>query len=515
LSMFTTLGDADRTNMITRLLGFEKYDDLYDIFKSGVSDSCNLADDMRDRIESLNTEIKIVETKYDGIKDQMTSINDANDNLKKRIVLYKSELVTLNESMHKLNDKNDAEVDISGFDTEIQKLMGMEDDANRTIDKLRVKSKKFSEDISNNQSRRMEKVTELRGYQVEISRLNNDIKHLNNSHFGERCDKCASTITVENIGIFVAEKEKKISEFDEQINNHTSAVETYDKETSEIEVGKKEVDSQINSHDPRIIKIEIIEVNQRKDNAVLLSRAIEVERTRITTSITNKEESVYNLESDVHNEEDKFSKLNHQTMALDKDIHDKQEQIKLITSQIDEAVKLTEIQEFWKNAFSPTGIRSLLIDRFCNEFNRIANEYLSTASNGVMSVTMTPTKTLKSGEERNKLGFDIMMGNDLVKYASLSGGEKRRVDSSICLSINKWISMRLGVKHGLLGIMVLDELFSGIDEMGAQSIATLLNNEGKQKAVFVIDHALGLSSYADRIIEVVKINGVSHLENAV
>jgi len=513
LSMFTMLGDADRTNMITKLLGFEKYDDLYVMFKDSISEARNQIEDSTKTINLADTNMAIAQGKLDTLEGQMADINDDNDTTKKRIDLLKKELTELNNAMFKINEKKDAEADVVDFDKELESLNGMEDDANIAINEWRKKSNKFSEDIAHNQTQRMIKVTESNGFTASIKQLKSEINHFENLQFGERCDKCASIINESNTLVFIESKNKDISLQEETVALFNEAIKTYDKESSELASAKADADKHIESLDTTVIKKEIREVNERKDNAILLSRAVEVERTRIQTSMTDKEGSVYNYETDYKNNEDKFTRLNHQTMELDKSIHAYKEEIKLVKEGIAKVETLIDIEEFWKIAFSSTGIRSLLIDRFCNEFNRIANEYLSTASNGVMSVTMTPTKVLKSGESRNKLGFDIMMGDVSVKYESLSGGEKKRVDVSLCLSINKWISMKMGVKHGLLGMMVLDELFSGIDSLGEESIATLLNEEGKCKAVFVIDHALSLSSYADRIITIVKELDVSRLEH--
>jgi len=178
-------------------------------------------------------------------------------------------------------------------------------------------------------------------------------------------------------------------------------------------------------------------------------------------------------------------------------------------------VKFTEnidICEFWKVAFSAKGIRAVLLDRFCNEFNSSVNIYLSQVSNGSMGITLTPTKTMKSGEERNKIGMVIGLESREVDYRSLSGGEKRRVDASLCFGLNNWIGKKYGIEYGLLGVIVCDEVFAFLDKAGEESIAQLLSEEGQNKAVFVIDHALTLDAYADRVWRVVKRKGISELE---
>jgi DNA repair exonuclease SbcCD ATPase subunit len=80
------------------------------------------------------------------------------------------------------------------------------------------------------------------------------------------------------------------------------------------------------------------------------------------------------------------------------------------------------------------------------------------------------------------------------------------------MALNKWVSNKYQIPNGLLGLMILDEMFSFIDRMGEESIATLLYEESQTKSVLVISHTPELASYATRIYNVTKENGVSHLD---
>jgi DNA repair exonuclease SbcCD ATPase subunit len=188
--------------------------------------------------------------------------------------------------------------------------------------------------------------------------------------------------------------------------------------------------------------------------------------------------------------DDEFFKIDADILKLDKD---------------------TEIYEFWKLAFSAKGIRSLLLDRFCNQFNSLVNDYLSVSSNGEMSIILNPVKVLKSGEDRNKLSLEINMASTLVKYDSLSGGEKRRVDVSLCLALNKWLSNRYGLSNGLLGLIIFDEIFSFLDREGEENIGNLLFIEGKDKIILVISHTPELNAYSSNTVNIIKTAGISSI----
>jgi DNA repair exonuclease SbcCD ATPase subunit len=96
-------------------------------------------------------------------------------------------------------------------------------------------------------------------------------------------------------------------------------------------------------------------------------------------------------------------------------------------------------------------------------------------------------------------------------YKSLSGGQKRRVDVSLCLSLNKWVSDRYNVPNGLLGLIILDEIFSYLDKEGEESLANLISSESSNKAILVVSHTPSLESFATNIWEVEMRNNISKL----
>jgi DNA repair exonuclease SbcCD ATPase subunit len=191
-----------------------------------------------------------------------------------------------------------------------------------------------------------------------------------------------------------------------------------------------------------------------------------------------------------------------------------EEEIKGINDGIVKMQQDIEKLDFWKVAFSPKGIRSVLLDGFCNEFNNIINPYLATVTNGMMSIIMSPTAQTKKDEERNKLGMMIKKDGRDRTYKSLSGGWKKRVDASLCFALNAYVSKKYGLKIGILGLIILDEVFGFIDKVGEEAIATLIYNEARDKAIIEISHTPELKSYCDRIWTVVMENGVSRLEAA-
>jgi DNA repair exonuclease SbcCD ATPase subunit len=148
-----------------------------------------------------------------------------------------------------------------------------------------------------------------------------------------------------------------------------------------------------------------------------------------------------------------------------------------------------------------------------NSFNKTVNNYVAMISHGMMSIRVSPTATTKAGEERNKISLDVLMNDREVRYGSLSGGEKRRVDVALCLALNKYISEKYDIPNGILGIIIMDEIFSFLDSRGEEAVGALLHEEGKNKTVMVISHTPTLSSYGNEIWTVSKKDGKSYLVN--
>jgi DNA repair exonuclease SbcCD ATPase subunit len=231
------------------------------------------------------------------------------------------------------------------------------------------------------------------------------------------------------------------------------------------------------------------------------------------------------LDAELRNQDSLFSRINSELSQLKKDYLANKENIKRVTTElesnkatiqegfwrIEDSHRKVAIVDFWKDGLSYKGVKSLLLDGFCNEFNTLLKEYISEISSGVMSIEFSPISQTKSGESRNKLDLVIEIADIKRNYDGLSGGEKRRIDIAVCLAFSAWIRQRFNLKSSLLGIMILDEVMSFLDSSAEDCIAPILQQEALNKAVFVISHTKELSTYCDKVITVKKENMVSRI----
>jgi len=160
-----------------------------------------------------------------------------------------------------------------------------------------------------------------------------------------------------------------------------------------------------------------------------------------------------------------------------------------------------KVFEFWKNAFSNKGIKTVLLDRFCNGMNSILAGLVAEISGGSLSVWLSPTSLTASGELRNRLSINMKVKGISRSFESLSGGGQKRVALCLCLALHRWVGLQYDTGD-LLGVMFFDEVFSFMDECGEEATALRLQEEAKTKFIGIVTHTPDLSSYADNVVVV-------------
>jgi DNA repair exonuclease SbcCD ATPase subunit len=253
-------------------------------------------------------------------------------------------------------------------------------------------------------------------------------------------------------------------------------------------------------------------VNRLKFEQAQRIKEVEQAQAKLDYQITVLQNDVLNYTSSINRCNERIQSIDKAITELRDSNSELEDQLMSVDVNIDNCDYYITRYNFWKTAFSPQGIKALLLDRFCNSINSTINNCLSVVSNGKMSMLISPTSTTKGGDERNKLGIEIQNGTRFVKYVSLSGGEKRRVDFALCVSLNAYIAKRFQLPFGLLGIIIMDELFSYLDKEGEELIGQYLLELSMSRTIFVITHTEALSSYADLEWNVRNINGESILE---
>lgn len=507
--LLTKLGTSETTSIITTLLNFENYDKLGNVVLSK-KNAINVNKGIISR-QIANLEGKLEELKRVlNIYLQQERAYLANGLAKKQELLEANTQLSSLEALQETFEVIDTlplESNLSGLKADLEQMRGILNVSQGKIDELEAKLTLLKEN---------DEYIELKSQlPVEISnfnRIRKEIEILNNLKDGSVCNYCGSLITLQHkqeyidkfkvqlkimeTNIISIENKLNIINKDIEINNNSlkEVKEEYNKVRKNYNSKQEEITNLSN----KIIDInkkntqgsqKLLEINKQKNRVEIIKnelQQIRINHTNIKNTILENSNSVKKVEEELLENRNKDA----------------------------QATKDIEILDFWGVALSYKGVKSLLIDGFCNEFNNILKNYICDISNGIISMELSPTSQTKSGEARNKLDLNIEIGGIQRSYASLSGGEKKRCDIAICLTLSKWIQNRFGLGTSLLGIQIFDELFDGLDSSAEDCIAPVLKKEAENKVVFLISHTKEMSNYADRVITVIKENMISRIADA-
>jgi DNA repair exonuclease SbcCD ATPase subunit len=514
IMMLTGLGDSDRTNMITDLLGFETYDDLYEMMKK-MHDTCKI------NMTQFESAIASLEHDANWLSNNLVASRERASDIQKQINDKTIMLSSTNEEARVLAEQISAlirpSVDVSEIDGKIKKideacystrisLGGTRDgvtNSRNDFHKCEKEAVRLANDFNAKKKERDVLVAELQ----EVSSANVETET-------KVCSHCGSKITQENKEVFVSTIKAKVEALTKTL---VQLKEDYSKTKAELEqkknfyeqnlVWEKETQTKLDDLNERLKK-----ANEVKNSLLVQTKEYETKRATLQQKSDSNKVLSSSISKDIERMNAELLKAEQETKTSEGKLKTYVEKIDSTKKDLEEALKNLDIYEFWREAFSSHGIRSVLLDRFCNEFNVILNQYLSLISNGIMSIVVSPTKKTGGGAERNKIGITIDNNGIERNYLALSGGEKRRVDVSLCMGLNKWVSSKYHIQDGLLGIIILDELFSFVDRLGEEAIAGLLYQEGNTRAIFVISHTPDIGSYTRNVWTVVKEKGVSSLQ---
>ena len=95
-----------------------------------------------------------------------------------------------------------------------------------------------------------------------------------------------------------------------------------------------------------------------------------------------------------------------------------------------------------------------------------------------------------------------------ISYKTMSSGERRKADIAVTLAFLRMVKQRIGN----INILVLDEVFAGIDVVSVNSMLELLHEYSREWGmnIFLVHHANLDSASVDRVIEVTRVNGFSN-----
>lgn len=221
-------------------------------------------------------------------------------------------------------------------------------------------------------------------------------------------------------------------------------------------------------------------VNKKQTQDLELQKIVDMES--LIATLSQKIDSINNQIEYKENEEYDETQLNSYIkrereleITIDKD----QKRFIELAGQI-------SIHEFWKTAYSSSGIPSMLIDDSIPFMNEKITDYLDLLTNGRYIVSFDTLDETKAGDFRDKISVRVVdtqtKANSRVQ---LSGGQTRIVDIATILTLG---DLQSNIQDVKFNILLFDEIFDALDYENANYVSKVLNKLKLGKSIYVISH---------------------------
>lgn len=184
-------------------------------------------------------------------------------------------------------------------------------------------------------------------------------------------------------------------------------------------------------------------------------------------------------------------------------VADAEAKVSGLEEEVNDLAAALEIAEMLSKALGNGGVRSMVLGRVIPAVNAYANEYLSALDPG-LSVAVSATTKLKSGETREKFSMEVTSREGAKTYAGHSGGEKQKVNLAVSLAFNRLMRESAEVPD----LLVLDEPFESLDAGSSEQVVELLAGLSANN-VYLITHNQSVKDLLPNSIRVDKCAGVS------
>ena len=450
------------------------------------------------------------------LKDKKGRIEFSLGGAKSGLEAVKNELVSVEGELEKVGEQkkvvgkqvNEKELELDSLLEAKKKGTEEAEVAKKAYDELEVENKKlysFVTEVKKEEGEEMDTLSqstrqawmELLPVTTKIEELDKRIAGAKDAPKGERCPSCGQEVNEQSVEMVVKHYQDELGELCKALEplefKHKAAEDVY-KIAGEKWV--KKIENAEEAH----VELEIELTNQR---GIVTKKTEEVRKVENDILLIRKD--IDHLKA-AHEEVEQ--RLVETITRLKVKIDHTGVEIKDYTNSIIEIEEGTKYLDFLVEAFSNRGIKSLLLDEIIPSLNTRVNYNASALLEDEKRIEFDTEAMLKSGESRDKFNVKLYVGNEEVNYKSCSSGEKRRIDICILLSLQGLIFSRSASNSN---IIIFDEIFDSLDIVGIEKVVNLLQEEAKDKTIFVISHSSEFRDYFENEIMVKKENGVSHL----
>lgn len=399
-------------------------------------------------------------------------------------------LLNANDELKKLESvKNLAEISLEG----IQKNLGIIDKINK---KLEEKNKELTEMARNVWTAESEykRVSE----QLEQSKLEEaNIE----SRVGTKCSECGKIYTKDDLKDAAEQSHAKTlkiaSDCDAIRSKYDSIKSDYDKAMAAFSSVKSSIPDARSLYEQQNVEMERIRAYEAKRKEIsMLSAEVDAKRK-------SAEEVQERIAAKVNPYAGEIQRIEGQLRGLS----DERDSKKRVVDALENGG--LEVYKALKQIFGKEGVRQHVLDTVTPVLNDRTARYLNALSDGKLSAIWTTLSATKKGEVKEN--FNIKVSNSVGgnSFASLSGGEKRKVRVACCLALQELVASRATKP---IELFVADEVDHALDDAGVERLIGVLNEKAFScKTLLVISHN-PLRNWIDNVIQVVKKDGYSTIQ---
>lgn len=456
---FLTDTDSARKKFLIELLDLGEYTVLFDLLKDqsrivtesvkGLEGKVSVAAGWLDRNTNKDLSLREEMLQPEPIKNGAEQVAELKESINNIVKINKQ--IVDNNKYRELRDSLDVNAAMEAIVKDVE-------DPNRFIGRKAVLSK----DIINAQAL-ISKVSNLHSNCPTCN------APLDNSKSLELADKAKKDVEIYKAEL--AEVSEKISEIQKIIQSN--------EKNNGILTAFERYNESLRDDLPK----EILSKSELEDRVIALTSEIEKRDKEIKSAIK------YNQEVAAHNAS--AQAIISQMEEMQADLQKYREELVIVNKRL-------SIVQILQKAFSPSGLPAYKIENSIKGLEVIVNEYLAEMSSGRFQLSF-----VMSGEKLNVVVTDN--GHD-IEMASLSSGERARVNTATLLAIRKTMQQMSNVKVNLL---ILDEVIENLDAEGKDKFIEILMKETHLNTILV-SH-----SYSHPLLEkiqIIKENNISRIE---
>ena len=452
--------------------------------KKEIMNRITSADMVNPVIEQLDLKFKEKDAEYKQINDEIGKLSDKRELLeeqKKEVLANDNtvyEIKRITESKETAEEViRDKKNDIANYKKRIAELdKELSDIVLTDVTELVKKKKKIQSECDDLES-------ELLNNKKLLKKLKNELG------LTITCPHCQKE--------FIPESQLNLSP--EEIRE---AIGQLNKETSDLSSKLEKREKSLEK-----VKKDILIAEEQKEEMDNLS----YEKNKQQRRINNAQETIKEMQDSIDIYDKQIAELkrkkkdNKLLNSLNERIADCGKQIDELVNRLQPIADEIDMIKFWQFNMGKNGFSTYLANKSIKIIEGITNSFLRKFGVDI-SVLINGFKILRSGEVREKI--DVFVLNDGItaeQFMSKSGGERGRVTLAGILGIQHLINLSTNGRG--LNLLLLDEVFPGIDAMGQEKIIKVLETLGV--TIMLITQNVSESFNNENTLYVVKSGGES------